>query len=107
MMSYSKKDEDGDSAIFKVDRTSVFQEGIPIPIPTSSRYTHLINLSSPSIQLFTDFSTKMPPSSNKDDISLIQWGEVPRGGSYLPVFRHNEALPAQRRKFKADGIFSY
>jgi len=28
MMSYSKKDEDGDSAIFKVDRTSVFQEGI-------------------------------------------------------------------------------
>jgi coatomer protein complex subunit gamma len=26
-MSYSKKDEDADQAIFKVDRTSVFQEG--------------------------------------------------------------------------------
>lgn len=26
-MSYSKKDEDGDQAIVKVDRTAVFQEG--------------------------------------------------------------------------------
>lgn len=26
-MSYSKKDEDGDQALMKVDRTSVFQEG--------------------------------------------------------------------------------
>lgn len=27
-MSYGKKDEDADQAIVKVDRTSVFQEGI-------------------------------------------------------------------------------
>ena len=26
-MNYSKKDEDGDQALMKVDRTSVFQEG--------------------------------------------------------------------------------
>jgi coatomer protein complex subunit gamma len=26
-MSYGKKDEDADQAVFKVDRTSVFQEG--------------------------------------------------------------------------------
>jgi len=32
-MSYSKKDEDGDSAILKVDRTSVYQEGISTPLP--------------------------------------------------------------------------
>jgi coatomer protein complex subunit gamma len=32
-MSYSKKDEDGDSAIMKVDRTSVFQEGPQIIFP--------------------------------------------------------------------------
>lgn len=35
-MSFSKKDEDMDSAIFKVDRTSVFQEGTskyPFPTP--------------------------------------------------------------------------
>ena len=27
-MSYSKKDEDADQAIVKVDRTAVFQEGL-------------------------------------------------------------------------------
>jgi coatomer protein complex subunit gamma len=26
-MSYGKKDEDGDSALVKIDRTQVFQEG--------------------------------------------------------------------------------
>jgi hypothetical protein len=32
-MSYGKKDEDGDTAIMKVDRTSVFQEGAQIISP--------------------------------------------------------------------------
>lgn len=49
----------------------------------------------------------MPSPSHKDDISPIQWGEVPRGGSYLLVLRHNQALPAQGCKFKADGISGY
>jgi hypothetical protein len=42
-MSYSKKDEDGESAIFKVDRTSVFQEGL---------YTELLVLSSIGLNLW-------------------------------------------------------
>lgn len=35
-MSYSKKDEDGDQALMKVDRTSVFQEGALPLDPASS-----------------------------------------------------------------------
>jgi hypothetical protein len=31
-MSYSKKDEDADQAIMRVDRTSVFQEGETAPL---------------------------------------------------------------------------
>jgi coatomer protein complex subunit gamma len=32
-MSYGKKDEDADSALVKIDRTQVFQEGEPPPQP--------------------------------------------------------------------------
>ncbi len=35
-MSYSKKDEDADSALMRVDRTSVFQEGQLKPLPSIS-----------------------------------------------------------------------
>lgn len=35
-MSYSKKDEDADTSIMRVDRTSVFQEGWSNPPPYSS-----------------------------------------------------------------------
>jgi len=40
-MSYSKKDEDGDQAIFKVDRTTVFQEGKQGPIEQQSTFQNI------------------------------------------------------------------
>jgi len=41
-MSYGKKDEDADSALVKIDRTQVFQEGKPDEVPptrVSSSYS--------------------------------------------------------------------
>ena len=45
-MSYSKKDEDADQAIVKVDRTAVFQEG-----------TYYVRSSSQTISLTLSFSS--------------------------------------------------
>ena len=49
-MSYSKKDEDADQAIVKVDRTAVFQEGT-YHIRSSCQIVSLIPGSSSLVQL--------------------------------------------------------
>lgn len=54
-MSYSKKDEDGDQAIVKVDRTAVFQEGEAY-IRTSSQSVSLTPPSSSPVQLLSYIS---------------------------------------------------
>ena len=54
-MSYSKKDEDGDTAILKVDRTSVFQEGMDLIERISGLY-EVANLSSSALQYLAHFT---------------------------------------------------
>lgn len=49
-MSYSKKDEDADQAIVKVDRTAVFQEGTD-HISSSGKVFSLTQSSSSPVQL--------------------------------------------------------
>ena len=54
-MSYSKKDEDGDQAIVKVDRTAVFQEG-EVYIHAFSQNVSLTPPSSSLVQLLSYIS---------------------------------------------------
>jgi hypothetical protein len=63
IMNYSKKDEDAESAIMRVDRTSVFQEGQPCAHPLDSPF--VVNTTQ------HDYSTP-PPYSHEDAESYSQ-----------------------------------
>lgn len=102
-MSYSKKDEDGEPAIVKVDRTSVFQEGILAHL-LPSRLTQAYLKNSSSLQYIPCVTTKMSDPSYKDRPTPIDGREVPKERSYRPVLRHLEALPEQRCQSTADGL---
>ena len=102
-MSYSKKDEDADQAIVKVDRTAVFQEGMGY-IPSSSQTVSLtLGFSSP-VQLLPYISQKMSSSSYQNRLALIYRGVVPVERSYRSFLRYLEALPEQRSFSPPDDV---
>lgn len=74
-MSYSKKDEDADSATVKVDRTSVFQEGKDnIEVYSDRTWTDIMG--SPSIQHISSITTKMSDTSHQDSLAPVHWRKV-------------------------------
>lgn len=73
-MAYLKKDEDADGSIVKVDRTSVFQEGL---------HCHLIRecdnanvLGSSSLQLLPYIPTTMQDPTHEDHLASVHRGKV-------------------------------
>jgi hypothetical protein len=88
-MSYSKKDEDADQAIMKVDRTSVFQEGQRTPLGPPSQ----LNQDSPTVQLFTYTAAKMPNPPHKDCPSTLHGREISYERGDHPVLWHFEVVP--------------
>ena len=102
-MSYSKKDEDADQAIVKVDRTAVFQEGtyhIPSPNPT----VPLTVSSSSLVQLLSNISKKMSSASYQDRLTPFYRGDIPRERSHRPFLWNLEALPEQRPFSSPDDV---
>lgn len=94
-MSYSKKDEDANQAIVKVDRTAVFQEGTD-HIRSSVQMFSLTPRSSSPVQLLPYISKKMSNTSYQDCFAPIYWGDISLKRSYRPFFWYLEALPEQR-----------
>lgn len=74
-MSFNKKDED-DGAIVKVDRTSVFQEGV-----FDMRRIHhdqlVLTSNSSHIQLIANLSKTMPHTIDEDRTSPLYRRKVP------------------------------
>ena len=100
-MSYSKKDEDADQAIVKVDRTAVFQEGKPSPLtvpPTTDRAKSTL------VQLFTHLTSKMSHTAHKDRLTPVHRGELPPKRSDGSLLRHLEALSEQRSFATTDDV---
>ena len=93
-MSYSKKDEDADQAVVKVDRTAVFQEGTD-HIPSSGQFLSLTPSFSSPLQLLPHISQKMSNTSYQDCLAPIYWGDFSFERSNRPFLRHIEALPEQ------------
>lgn len=104
-MSYGKRDEDAEQAIVKVDRTSVFQEGLKQQ--NLPHWILLIEQCSPIVQLISDFSSKMPNPPHQDRPPPLHRGKVSYERSYLPFLRHIQAFSKQRCVPTADGIFGY
>lgn len=65
IMSYGKKDEDGEGAVLKVDRTAVFQEGRTTPAAAHRADILTCNCSS-IVQLLANLSSKMSYTTYKD-----------------------------------------
>ena len=93
IMSYSKKDEDADQAIVKVDRTAVFQEGTK----TLSLVGRVLILFTHSalVQLFPYISAKMSNIVDQNCPTRLHWGVLPSKRSDRPFLRHFEAFPKQ------------
>ena len=102
-MSYSKKDEDADQAIVKVDRTAVFQEGMCC-IRSSSLTISLTRGFSSPVQLLPYISQKMSSSSYQNRLATIHRGVVPIERSYRSFLRYLEALPKQRPFSSSDDV---
>ena len=94
-MSYSKKDEDGDQAIVKVDRTAVFQEG-EVYIRAYSQSVSLTQPSSSPVQLLSYISSKMSDTSYQNCLAPLHRRDVSFERSYRPLLRHLKTLPEQR-----------
>ena len=75
-MSYSKKDEDADQAIVKVDRTAVFQEGT-YGIRSFGKIALLTPYSSSPVQLLPYISQEMPSTTYQDRFAPIYGRNVP------------------------------
>lgn len=99
-MSYSKKDEDGDAAIMRVDRTSVFQEGAwkPPPFPQAQ-----LTPGSTIVQFLSNPTSKMSSLTHQDCPPSLYWGALPYQRSHNPILRDLEALPKQRCQLTPDG----
>ena len=102
-MSYSKKDEDADQAIVKVDRTAVFQEGTCHIRSSSQTISLTLGYSSP-VQLLPYISQKMSSSSHQNCFATIHRGVVPIERSYRSFLRYLEALPEQRSFSPPDDV---
>lgn len=102
-MSYSKKDEDADQAIVKVDRTAVFQEGTDF-IRSSGLMLLLTQSYSPPVQLLSHISQKMPNPSHQDRLAPLYRGDVSFERSYRPFLRYLEALPEQGPFSSSDDV---
>src|SRR4051812_14768908 len=101
-MSYAKKDEDADQPGSKLDRTSVFQDGMaqkfPFPLPAKTLTGH-----SALVQLVSYISTKMSSSPHEDCCAPFYWREIPDQRSYHSFLWHLEAFPEQGPVLTADG----
>lgn len=105
-MSYSKKDEDGDAAIMKVDRTSVFQEGAhEAPLPPSPK-SHLTPAST-IVQFLSHPTQKMSSSSHQDCPPSLHRGTISYQRSHDAFLWHLKAFPEQRCQFTTDGPSHY
>jgi hypothetical protein len=102
-MSYVKKDEDADQGMIKVDRTSVFQEGMGSNRSDPPKLKH----NSPAIQHISCIPSKMSNSLDEDRSPPLHRREVPYERSHLPIFRHLQAFPEQRCFVTADGVSDY
>jgi hypothetical protein len=103
-MSYAKKDEDADQLGFKLDRTSVFQDGtnaLPHPsfLPAATLTVH-----STVVQLVAHISAKMSNSPHEDCRASLYWREIPNHRSYHPFLWHIQTFPEQRSVVTADGL---
>lgn len=92
-MSYSKKDEDADQAIVKVDRTAVFQEGA-LPETLSILLVLTKDLSS-TVQLLSYLAAKMSNIAHQNRSPPLYGGELPAQRSHRPLLRHLEAFSEQ------------
>jgi hypothetical protein len=103
-MSYAKKDEDADMPGFKLDRTSVFQDGQEMcPLSGISRLTRR----SSSIQLFSNIAPKMSSTTYKDCCSTLYWREVSYERSNNPLLWDLEAVSEQGSFVKTNGLPDY
>ena len=93
-MNYSKKDEDAEQAIVKVDRTAVFQEGED-HIRSSGQIVSLKPSSSSPVQLLPYISQKMSNPAYQDRLAPIYGGDVSVERSYRSFLRYLKALPEQ------------
>ena len=94
-MSYSKKDEDGDQAIVKVDRTAVFQEG-EVYIRAHSQSVSLTQPSSSPVQLLSYISSKMSDTPYQNCPAPLYRRDVSFERSYRSFLRHLKTLSEQR-----------
>lgn len=121
-MSYSKKDEDGDQAIFKVDRTTVFQEGTQHPegqlhkfkasvmlllhrvLLKKLRLLTLGEMHSSPVQYIANITSKMSDTPDQNHLSPTHGREIPNVRSYLPFLWHYQAVPTSRCIVTANGL---
>ena len=102
-MSYSKKDEDADQAIVKVDRTAVFQEGMSYIRSSGQIILLTLGFSSP-VQLFPYISQEMSSSSYQNRLATIYWRVVSIERSYRSFLWYLEALSKQRSFSPPDDV---
>jgi hypothetical protein len=101
-MSYAKKDEDADQLGFKLDRTSVFQDGTMPPSPSLPAVT--LTDYSTVVQLVTHISAKVSNSPHEDCCASFYWREIPNHRGYHPFLWHIQTFPEQRSVITADGL---
>jgi hypothetical protein len=103
-MSYAKKDEDADMPGFKLDRTSVFQDGWKPFLPFLA--CQLIH-DSPSLQLFSHISQKMSSITHQDCCSSVYRRKVSYERSYHPLLWNLEALSEQGPIIATNGLLDH
>jgi hypothetical protein len=102
-MSYAKKDEDAEAPGFKLDRTSVFQDGMKLPSPFS-RSDRLTFLNSTTIQHVADITSKMPYAAHQDRRPSLHRREVPYERGHHSLFQYFEVIPEQGPIPATDGV---
>lgn len=75
-MSYGKRDEDAEQSVVKVDRTSVFQEGVS-KAQAKHNIQSLTDVFSSSVQHLAHIASKVPYPSHKDCSPAFHWREIP------------------------------
>lgn len=104
-MNYSKKDEDADGSAVKVDRTSVFQEGVLALTSSTTRHLPSVtDTASPGVQYVPNCASTVPDPTHQDFSLAIHGREVPHQRSDVALLRHLEAVSEQRCQSPADGL---
>jgi hypothetical protein len=101
-MSYVKKDEDADQMMMKLDRTTVFQDGVLLPNGKLATLADFLN--STVIQFVSHIAAEMSNSFNQDRCALVHRRAIPDERSHHFIFWNLEVVSKQGSFATANGL---